>query len=125
MLDGLLSGGVSQEVDEPVLGQGPVYVSGGDDEEALLERVQAWMNEQGLQRGIEHFALFALDGQAEEGVIDLAWPDGLAFGGERIALLIDEPAEVRDVAGRHGFRYFTSAESLLAYADRELVAERP
>lgn len=124
MLDTLLNGGGPQDIDEPVMERGATHVGGGDDEEASLARVQAWMEEQGLQRGVEHFALLALDGQVEEGVLDLAWPDGLEFGGERVALLLDEPAEVRDVAGRHGFRYFTTAESLLAHADRELVAER-
>lgn len=54
-------------------------------------------------------------------MLDLAWPEGLEHGGQRVALLLSEPPEVRDAASRHGYRYFTTVEDLQAYADREVV----
>ena len=123
MLGELRRGTGHEPVDEPVLEQGPVSVWGADDEEATLAGVRAWMHDRGMERGIQYFALLALDGQVEEGVLDLAWPDGLEFGGERIALLLDEPAELKDIAARHGFRCFTSPDALLAYAEQQLADE--
>lgn len=74
-----------------------------------------------LQRGIEDFAILALDGRSEEAVLDVAWPDGLTHGEERVALLLNEPPEVVEAAGRHGYRFFTSVPALQAHAQRYLA----
>jgi hypothetical protein len=123
MLADLLRGPGQEPVDEPVLERGAVRVWSGDEEEATLARVSEWVSDRGMERGIQHFALLTLDGHLEEGVLDLAWPDGLRFGGERIALLLDEPPALQDIAARHGFRCFTSSEALLGYAEQELMDE--
>lgn len=97
-----------------------VHVGDGD-EVAVIAEVQRWLTDRGLQRGIPDFALLALDGHSEEAVLDVAWPDGLSFGDERVALLLNEPAEVLEAAGRHGYTFFTSVEALHAHAERHLA----
>lgn len=93
----------------------------GDEEEAEITEAQRWVEDRGLRVGIESFALLALDGQSEEAVLDVAWPDGLDHGEERVALLLNESADVLEAAGRHGYRFFTSVEDLKRYAERQLA----
>lgn len=114
-----LRGGQLAEEEAP---SGPVLVVGDEDEEAVIDEVDAWVVERGLRSGFRAFALLSLDGMGEEAVLDIAWPDGLEFGGERVALLLEEPPEVRDAAGRHGFRFFTTRRELQEYVEQELGA---
>lgn len=100
----------------------PGVVAEMDDETVELDAMQAWIQERGLRAGIEAFALLALDGNREEAVLDLAWPDGLRYGGERLALLLNEPSDVHEVAGRHGYRFFTSTSSMRDFVEREVLA---
>ncbi len=118
-----LWGGKLEEVSLSVAEQGPTSVGTVDEETAELARLQAWMHERGVNRGVESFALLALDGGREEAVLDLAWPDGLRYGTERVALLLEEPSAVQEAAGRHGYRFFTSVLELEQYAERELLAD--
>ncbi len=118
-----LWGGTLEEVSASVVEQGPTSVGAGDEEAAEIDRVKAWMSERGLSPGVEAFALLGLDGGREEAVLDLAWPDGLRYGMERVALLLDEPPPVQEAAGRHGYRFFTSVPEIQQYAERELLAD--
>lgn len=100
----------------------PVTIVDAEDEAERLADVQEWLSARGLRTGERAFALLGLDGRREDALLDLAWPDGLEHGGDRIALLLDEPPSVRDVAGSHGFRYFTSVEELQDYVETEWPA---
>jgi hypothetical protein len=132
----LLAGAANALLDDLLHGRGPVLagvtprpefnvgeVGSSDEEEEVLVAVQEWLSEHGLQPGIEQFALLGLDGAEEEAILDLAWPDGLRYGGEKLALLIHEPEEVKDAANRHGYRYCTSFEELRELVHRELLID--
>lgn len=121
LLDSLLAGDAGGAEQPDILTSGPVEVISDGDEAALIAEVQAWLAERGLAAGIEDFALLGLDGDHEDAVLDLAWPEGLEHGGERVALLLDEPPDVRDAASRHGYRSFTNADALRAHVDREVL----
>ena len=123
LLDGLLGGRVTPSEEAGILDREPVTVGSADeDEEKEVAALQRWASEQGFQRGIEAFAILALDGHREEAVLDIAWPDGLAHGEDKVALLLNEPPEVLEAAGRHGYRFFTSASELRQYAQVDLGA---
>ena len=56
-------------------------------------------------------------------VLDLAWPNGLQEGlSAPVTLLIDEDAEVEEIANRCGFRFFTSPDAFRAYVERRILA---
>ncbi len=123
LLDGLLGGRAAPSEEAGILDREPVTVGSADeDEEKEVAALQRWASEQGFQRGIKDFAILALDGQSEEAVLDIAWPDGLAHGEDKVALLLNEPPEVLESAGRHGYRFFTSASELRQYAQVDLGA---
>lgn len=121
LLDGLLGGQETTSQEAGILDREPVTVGGGDEEDQVTADVQGWMADRGLQRGIEDFAILALDGRSEEAVLDIAWPDGLTHGEEKVALLLNEPPEVVEAAGRHGYRFFTSVGELQTYAQQYLA----
>ncbi len=54
-------------------------------------------------------------------MLDLAWPDGLTHGDAKVALLLNEPPEVLEAAGRHGYRFFTSVGALREFAEEQLA----
>ncbi len=122
VLDDLWGGRIGEPAGHSPLEHGAVQVSDGDEETEQLAKVQEWVRERGLVAGIEAFALLELDGTRQEAVLDLAWPDGLRYGEERIALLLNEPAATQEAAGRHGYRFFTSVDELMSYVEREVVA---
>lgn len=124
LLAGLLGGRDALDEEAGILDRGPVAVPGADgEEERVIAELQRWLTAQGLQPGIEAFALLALDGQSEEAVMDVAWPDGLSHGEEKVALLLNEPPDVLEAAGSHGYRFFTSVETLRGYAEEQLADE--
>ena len=48
--------------------------------------------------------------------IDLAWPDGIQSGlSEPVALLLGEPAEIREAVNNAGYRYFSDVETFKKY----------
>jgi hypothetical protein len=114
-----LAGGRGVAEDAGILDREPVTVHTGDEEEtAVITELQDWLTERGLQRGIQDFALLALDGHSEEAVLDVAWPDGLSFGEEKVALLLNEPPETLEAAGSHGYTFFTTVGALRDHADQ-------
>lgn len=125
LLDGLAGGREALSEEAGILEREPVTVHSADAEEEAIADVQRWVTEQGFQRGIEDLAILSLDGRREEAVLDLAWPNGLRYGEEKVALLLNEPPEVLEAAGRHGYRFFTSVETLRRYAVEDLDGAGP
>ncbi len=121
LLDGLVGGREAPSEEAGILEREPVTVGAADDEEQEVGAVRRWLAERGFLSGIEHFAILALDGHSEEAVLDVAWPDGLAHGEDKVALLLNEPPAVLEAAGRHGYRFFTSADELRQYVETDLV----
>jgi hypothetical protein len=122
LLDELLGGASLREEEPSVLEHGAIDVPHEDDEARAITALQDWMSERGLNRGVEDLAILSLDASREEAVLDVGWPDGLEHGEEKVALLLNEPEEVRDAAGRHGYRYFTSIQDLQAYVCEAVLA---
>lgn len=123
LLDDLRTGRRPEGMEAAVIERGRPPAVEQDDEGVTVSRVRDAMEERGLQRGVEHYALLSMDGAVEEAVLDLAWPDGLEFGGEKLALLLNEPATVGATADDHGFRVITSEAELLRYADGALTTD--
>ncbi len=105
---------------EPV----PKLVPGGitsDEEEAQIENLNEWVEEQGLPRGQISFDYTdAITGE-QLAVFDLAWPDGLqAALSQPVAVLLDEGAETISIAASAGFRCFTQIVDFRRYVVTEI-----
>jgi hypothetical protein len=83
-----------------------------EDEEAMLDAVEAWVDAAGMRRGERSFEISDAGG-CQIATLDLAWPRGLQEGlGEPIALLLNESAGVIAAANAAGFRCYTTVEAL-------------
>jgi len=84
-------------------------------EEAVIAELRAWMIEEGLDPGHVDYAL--PDGTGgQSAILDVAWPDGVQVGlTDRVALLLNEPPEVAEVAGNFSFVPYTDASKFRAY----------
>lgn len=94
-----------------------------DEEEQVLECIE-WISKQGLP---EPELLYEL---VDEGtgnplaVFDMAWPRGLQEGySQPVALLIDEPHEMEEIANDAGYRFFRSTHDFKAYVLREVLVQ--
>ena len=125
-LDGLLAGSVPESAEAepaelPKQAQ-PLGAVLDEDEEARLIDANTWVVAQALPEGDFMYEILADSGDVIA-CFDLAWPDGLQFGlSEPVALLLDEPPEVLQLANARGFRYFTDLESFREYVSREVLA---
>lgn len=46
----------------------------------------------------------------------MAWPQGIQNGlGERVAILLNETADVQAMVSKYGYRYYTSIEEFKEY----------
>lgn len=87
-----------------------------DDEERTLAEVRAWIVDLGFDVGELNHEIVGSDGSVEA-ILDLAWPRGLQMEfSEPVALLLNEPLDVYQVAVNHGYRPFTSVAGLRGYA---------
>jgi hypothetical protein len=83
-----------------------------EDEEAVLDAVNRWMDAAGMRRGERSFEIADAEGR-QVATLDLAWPRGLQEGlGEPVALLLNESAEVIAAANAAGFRCYTTVGAL-------------
>jgi hypothetical protein len=104
----------------------PVGSIEGEDEERLLNAVNAWVVAQGLPEGELGHEIVDPESGRLIALLDLAWPEGLQAGlSDPVALLIDEGADTEEVANRAGFRFFTDAEDFRAYVRRQILAGEP
>ncbi|CAN5532249.1 DUF262 domain-containing protein [soil metagenome] len=128
-LDGLVGGVVelgnvaeaALERKEPIA-PGPVGGIVSDEEEAELQRCNAWVIEQGLPEGL--FSFEVADPETGEAIVvlDLAWPEGLQPGlSSPVTLLLDEDIDTEEAANRSGFRYYTSVAEFISYVRREVL----
>lgn len=127
-LDRLGAGLIPQaEAASAVLEREVVVVPGGiesEQEERLLEEVNAAVVRLGLPEGELLYELADRETGQPLAILDLAWPEGLQQElSEPVALLLDESAETLEAANQAGFRYFTAPEEFLDYVRREILAE--
>ncbi len=115
------SPGVQPETAEVPLGpealpQPLVALEAADEEERVLADLRNWMRTHGFDEGELNHELVEPDSSVSA-VLDLAWPRGLQVElNEPVALLVNAPLDVHQVAARNGYRPFTSVEELRAYA---------
>lgn len=93
-----------------------------DEEEAILLEINQWMKNQNLPTGILGYEIANPDTGEEVAMFDLAWPEGVQSElSEPVAVLIDEDVEVLAVAGKNGYRFFTSPEGFKQYINEEIL----
>jgi hypothetical protein len=126
-LDSLVEGTAAayEHADVPaVSAERPVKEPVGDDEERLVRDCQDWVESLGFVRGEENYDLVDPDTGESRAILDLAWPNGLQEElSERVAVLVNEPADVEAAAGAAGYRFFTDIEEFREYVRRELLGE--
>ncbi len=92
-----------------------------EDEEAVCEELNGWVEAQGLPRGEVAFDYTDTDSGEQLAVFDLAWPEGVQTElSQPVAVLLNEGAEVLAIAAKAGYRCFTDAQDFRTYVEREI-----
>lgn len=95
-----------------------------EEEEALLESLQAWMTERGLPEGELAYELSDIESGTPLAILDLAWAKGIQEElSTPVAVLLNEGPKVRDIAGANGFRVFASVVAFQRYVEKEILGE--
>jgi hypothetical protein len=94
-----------------------------EQEEEQLEALNAWMEAQGLPRGLLAYD-FADEATGEQrAVFDLAWPNGIQEElSQPVVVLLNESTETIAVASQAGYRCFTNADECRHYVNTEILA---
>lgn len=104
-----------------------VMVLGGiasEEEEATLEALNDWVEQQGLPRGALAYDFADPESGQQQAVFDLAWPNGVQEElSQPVTVLLNESPETLAVASRAGFRCFTVVEDFKRYVEKEILAE--
>jgi hypothetical protein len=94
-----------------------------EEEEQTLLDINIWVINQGLPEGELSYELVGNDNDEPVAVLDLAWPDGLQEGySQPVALIIDEDAQVGQLADHAGFLFFTDPIAFQKYVSRDILA---
>lgn len=102
----------------------PTVVGGisSEDEEAQLESVNAWVESQGLPRGILPYDFSDPNTGEQKAVFDLAWPNGIQEElSQPVAVLLNEEADTIAIASQAGFRCFMSVSEFKRYVQDEIL----
>lgn len=112
----------------PIAGPKPVASTAGgitsEEEEARLEGINDWMEEQGLARGVLSYDFADPATGEQRAVFDLAWPSGIQEElSQPVVVLLNEDSETIAVASQSGFRCFTSVAEFQTYVRSEVLVE--
>ena len=95
-----------------------------EQEEKLLDEVNAWITERGLPAGDKEFELRDPDTGELKPFLDLAWPEGLQEGlSDPVALILNEEMDVFKLATNAGFQVFDDAESFQVHTARKVLGD--
>lgn len=109
--DLLSNGRAARLTDRPLLGG-----IANEDEARTLERLNAWVAEQGYPQGEIQCDLVDEATGEQRALLDLAWPQGVQSElSEPVCVLLDESAELISLASASGFRCFTSPDAFRKY----------
>lgn len=104
-----------------------IPVGGGitsEEEESEIHELNAWVELQGLPRGIVSYDFADPQSGEQWAVFDLAWPSGLQEElSQPAAVLLNEDAATIRIAGEAGFRCFQDAKSFKRYVKTEVLGE--
>lgn len=111
-LDKLYDSKLETEVDiKPNISEDVVDLQ---EEEQILG-LTSWMEEQGLSTGEFNYEVVDEEGN-NLAIFDVAWPNGIQEGlSKPVAVLIEEPDYVLEVANTKGFLYYTDIEDFKIY----------
>lgn len=125
-LEGLLHGdtkwlsGAAAPLVGSVIGSGVE----SEAEEAELEKLNAWVVEQGLPRGTIDYDYADPASGEQIAVFDLAWPTGLQEElSQPVVVLLNEEAAVITLASQAGYRCFTDVAAFRKYVEVEILSE--
>ena len=94
-----------------------------EEEEALLEETNDWMEQQGLPRGVLSYDFADADTGEQKAVFDIAWPNGIHEDlSQPVAILLNESAATMGVASQSGYRCFTDINDFRRYVETEIFA---
>jgi hypothetical protein len=93
-----------------------------DAEEEEIHAINAWVESQGLPRGVVGFDFADPQSGEQRAVFDVAWPNGLQEElSQPVAVLLHEDAATIKVASEAGFRAFTDSSSFKRYVISEVI----
>ena len=94
----------------------------GETDDRELEKLNDWVEKQGLLRGQVAFDYADPETGAQNAVFDLAWPEGLQPGlTAPVAVILNDTADILAWANLAGFRTFTSTENFRTYVNTEIL----
>jgi hypothetical protein len=94
-------------------------------EEDELERVNEWMETNGLPPGVLAYDLADASTGEQKAVLDLAWPSGIQEElSQPVVILLGEGAETIAIASQAGFRCFTDIPAFMQYVEEEILVVR-
>lgn len=92
-------------------------------EEEMILDLGIWMESKGFAPGEMYHEINDADGE-NLAVFDLAWPEGIQEGlSQPIAVLIDEPDCVLEVANCEGYKFFTEIDEFISFVEREYLED--
>jgi len=90
----------------------PFTIAEEKDLESALENLNAWIEAQGLPRGMIGYDLSDPESGAQLAVLDIAWPEGLQEDlSEPVALILNGNTPAVGIASQLGFRCFVNIET--------------
>lgn len=94
-----------------------------ETDDAELEALNAWMEENSLPRGILAFDFANGSSDGQQALFDLAWPNGVQeeLSGP-VAILLHENSDTLMLASNAGFRCFTSIDAFKSYVTKDILA---
>ncbi len=94
-----------------------------ETDDAELEALNAWMEENSLPRGILAFDFANGSSDGQQALFDLAWPNGVQeeLSGP-VAILLHENSDTLMLASNAGFRCFTSVDAFKSYVIKNILA---
>jgi hypothetical protein len=95
-----------------------------EEEEAQLESINDWMEQQGLPRGTLAYDFADAATGEQKAVFDLAWPNGIQEElSQPVVVLLNESTEMIGIASQAGYRCFTGADEFRRYVENNILAE--
>jgi hypothetical protein len=100
----------------------PGGIGSQEEEEQLLEEVNAWVTEQNLPKGILTYELVDEETGEQKAILDLAWPQGIQVElSQPVALLLGKSSETIALISQEGYKCFTKTEALIHYISTEIL----
>ncbi len=102
-----------------------VTIVGGissEEEEAELEELNDWMEDQNLPRGVVGYDFADSDTGEQKAVFDLAWPNGIQEElSQPVVVLLNEGSETMAIASQAGYRCFAAIADFKRYVESEIL----